>query len=150
MDAKGTIVSSSNLAKNRSAEFVNVASAAGTYSLVIQGGAELTPQTGFSTYSSLGYYAMEGSLTGSVTSTGETYLASSITTFPNPTQDRLNINYSPNYNNAQVTLTTVTGEKVFVSDELVKSIDMSGLTKGIYFLKITIDGESCVKKVSKL
>ncbi len=68
--ASGTQLARSNLSVNRSAEFVNLNLAAGDYKLVIQGGAEGTPQNGFSKYSSLGYYAMKGSLSaGSTPST---------------------------------------------------------------------------------
>ncbi len=151
VDSKGTTVSTSNLAKNRSAEFKDVALAAGTYTLVIQGGAELTPQTGFSAYSSLGYYGMEGTVTGAtVTSIGDVTLDNSIVAFPNPTNDVLNISYANGYSNAKITLSNATGQTVFVSDKFVQTIDMSDFSKGIYFLKITVDGESCVKKISKL
>ena len=63
-NAAGTAVAHSNLAVNRSAEFVNLSLPAGSYRLVIRGGAEGTPQNGFSNYSSLGYYAMKGTLVG--------------------------------------------------------------------------------------
>jgi hypothetical protein len=152
VNASGTVVSSSNLAVNRSAEFKDVALPEGIYTLVIEGGAELTPQTGFSKYSSLGYYGMEGTVTGAiVTGLDKVTLENSIIAFPNPTTDVLTINYANNnYSNAQITVSTVTGQTVFSSDKFVRSIDMSDFAKGIYLLKITVDGESCVKKISKL
>ncbi|MCV2359093.1 pre-peptidase C-terminal domain-containing protein [Paucibacter sp. TC2R-5] len=64
INAAGQVVARSNLAVNRSAEFKNLQLGAGSYQLKIQGGAEGTPQNGFSNYSSVGYYAMQGSLTG--------------------------------------------------------------------------------------
>ena len=64
----GAVVASSNLAVNRSAQFSNLALTAGTYRLVIRGGAEGTPANGFSNYSSLGYYGMQGNLSGEVVS----------------------------------------------------------------------------------
>ncbi|HEY0061428.1 MAG TPA: pre-peptidase C-terminal domain-containing protein [Telluria sp.] len=67
-NAANAVVARSNLAVNRSAEFKNLSLAAGSYRLVIRGGAEGTPQNGFSNYSSLGYYGMKGTLTGAVTS----------------------------------------------------------------------------------
>lgn len=63
-DANNTVVARSNLPVHRSAEFVNLNLAAGSYKLVIRGGAEGTPKNGFSNYSSLGYYAMKGTLSG--------------------------------------------------------------------------------------
>ena len=63
-DANNNVVARSNLPVHRSAEFVNLALGAGSYKLVIRGGAEGTPKNGFSNYSSLGYYAMKGTLSG--------------------------------------------------------------------------------------
>ena len=65
-NAAGAVVASSNLAVNRSAQFSNLSLPAGSYRLVIRGGAEGTPANGFSNYSSLGYYAMQGTLAGAV------------------------------------------------------------------------------------
>ena len=62
----GAVVASSNLAVNRSAQFSNLSLPAGNYRLVIRGGAEGTPANGFSNYSSLGYYGMQGTLVGAV------------------------------------------------------------------------------------
>ncbi|MDT9000466.1 pre-peptidase C-terminal domain-containing protein [Paucibacter sp. APW11] len=67
VNAAGQTVARSNLSVNRSAEFVNLSLPAGAYKLLIQGGAEGTPQNGFSKYSSLGYYAVKGTLGGGTT-----------------------------------------------------------------------------------
>ncbi|WP_444994697.1 hypothetical protein [Aliikangiella sp. IMCC44359] len=65
-DSSGNIVAQSNKSVNRSASF-NRNLSAGNYTLEITGGAEGTPSHGFSKYSSLGYYAIEGSISGSDT-----------------------------------------------------------------------------------
>jgi hypothetical protein len=151
VDASGTAVATSNLAVNRSAEFKDLSLKSGKYTLVIQGGAELTPQTGFSSYSSLGYYAMEGTLTGAiVTNIGAVAFENKVAVFPNPTADVLNISYGFNNQNTQVTLIDVTGQTVYQSNQQVESIDLSTFSKGIYFLRISQGQESCVKKISKL
>lgn len=150
VDASGTAVQSSNLSVNRSAEFKDLALSAGKYSLIIQGGAELTPQTGFSNYSSLGYYAMEGTLSGVITDIGKVALDNAIAVFPNPAADVINISYGFNKASAEVILFNITGQAVYHSDQMVQTIDLSNLSKGIYFLKFTVNGESCVKKISKL
>lgn len=62
VNSAGTVVARSNLSVNRSAEFKSLSLPAGSYRVVIQGGAEGTPQNGFSKYSSLGWYAMQGKL----------------------------------------------------------------------------------------
>jgi hypothetical protein len=61
-DATDRIIAVSNLSLQRKAEFVDVSLSPGTYQLIIQGGSEGTPSNGFSNYSSLGYYAMKGSI----------------------------------------------------------------------------------------
>ncbi|MDM5176074.1 pre-peptidase C-terminal domain-containing protein [Massilia sp. DJPM01] len=63
-NAAGAVVARSNLSVNRSAQFTNLSLPAGSYRLVVRGGAEGTPANGFSSYSSLGWYAMKGTLTG--------------------------------------------------------------------------------------
>ncbi|RSZ59295.1 hypothetical protein HF313_02575 [Massilia atriviolacea] len=63
-NAAGAVVARSNLAVNRSAQFTNLSLPAGSYRLVVRGGAEGTPANGFSTYSSLGWYGMKGTLAG--------------------------------------------------------------------------------------
>lgn len=62
-NSAGQVVAESNRSVNRSASF-NQALSAGNYTLEILGGAEGTPSKGFSNYSSLGYYAIEGSIIG--------------------------------------------------------------------------------------
>ena len=67
-NASNVAVAHSNLAVNRSAQFTNVSLPVGSYRLVVRGGAEGTPQNGFSNYSSLGWYGMKGTLSGAVNS----------------------------------------------------------------------------------
>jgi len=67
-NSANTAVAHSNMAVHRSAQFTNLSLPAGSYRLVIRGGAEGTPQNGFSNYSSLGWYGMKGTLTGAVSS----------------------------------------------------------------------------------
>lgn len=66
-NSANAVVASSNLAVNRSAQFTNLSLPAGSYRLVIRGGAEGTPANGFSNYSSLGWYGMKGTLAGATT-----------------------------------------------------------------------------------
>jgi hypothetical protein len=62
-DASGTMIAQSNDKVARTAK-LDVSLPAGEYKLIIRGGAEGTPQNGFSNYSSLGYYAISGTITG--------------------------------------------------------------------------------------
>jgi hypothetical protein len=65
-NASNVAVAHSNLGVHRSAEFVNLSLPAGSYRIVVRGGAEGTPQHGFSNYGSLGWYGLKGTLSGSV------------------------------------------------------------------------------------
>ena len=62
-DASGMTIAQSNDKVARTAK-LDVSLPAGEYRLIIKGGAEGTPQNGFSNYSSLGYYGISGSITG--------------------------------------------------------------------------------------
>ena len=64
-NGSGTRVAQSNDSAARTAKF-DVSLPAGAYSLIIKGGAEGTPQNGFSNYSSLGFYGISGTITGAV------------------------------------------------------------------------------------
>ena len=61
-DSSNALLAQSNLSVHRSAEFVNLSLPAGSYRIVVKGGAEGTPSHGFSNYSSLGFYGLKGSL----------------------------------------------------------------------------------------
>lgn len=94
---------------------------------------------------------MEGALTGAViTGSNAVGFEDKIAFFPNPANNLLNISYGFMNQQTQVILQTITGQLVFESQQMVQTIDLSNLSKGIYFLKIISDGERCVKKVNKL
>jgi MYXO-CTERM domain-containing protein len=69
VNASGTAVIQHNASVARHAE-LDVALDAGDYTLVIKGGAEGTPANGFSNYSSVGFYAIEGTVTGAIDTGG--------------------------------------------------------------------------------
>ena len=64
-NGSGARVAQSNDSASRTAKF-DVSLPAGDYSLIIKGGAEGTPQNGFSTTLSLGFYGISGTITGAV------------------------------------------------------------------------------------
>ena len=68
-DASGMTIAQSNDKVARTAK-LDVSLPAGEYRLIIKGGAEGTPQNGFSNYSSLGYYGISGTITGGVVGGG--------------------------------------------------------------------------------
>ena len=62
-NGSGSVVAQSNKSVNRSAS-ISTSLSPGSYTLVISGGAEGTASHGFTKYSSLGYYGIEGTITG--------------------------------------------------------------------------------------
>jgi MYXO-CTERM domain-containing protein len=69
-NSSGTTLTASNSAAVRSATIRASGLSPGTYTLIIKGGAEGTPSNGFSNYSSLAHYGVEGTITGASASTG--------------------------------------------------------------------------------
>jgi MYXO-CTERM domain-containing protein len=65
LNASGSAVAQNNAAVARHAQ-LDVDLAAGDYTLLIKGGAEGTPANGFSNYSSVGFYSVDGTITGVV------------------------------------------------------------------------------------
>jgi MYXO-CTERM domain-containing protein len=65
LDGGGATLATGNLTAKRSAS-ISATLAQGTYTLVIEGGAEGTPSRGFSKYGSLGYYGIDGTITGAI------------------------------------------------------------------------------------
>ena len=64
----GTTLTSSNPTAARKATITQASLSAGTYTLTIQGGFEGTAANGFSAYGSIGFYGIEGTITGATTS----------------------------------------------------------------------------------
>ncbi len=76
--------------------------------------------------------------------------------FPNPITDNYNLVFeSENYNSAQIVVYDITGK--IVTQQVVKCqkgknkivIDSSDYSKGIYFIKITVNGNDYTKKLIK-
>ena len=87
---------------DRYAEFKDVPlSAPGTYKLIIKGGAEGTPDWGFSNYGSLGVYGISGDVTGSISNGGISVSIVQFNPFPtvceeiDPSIEVLNAGQSP-------------------------------------------------------
>lgn len=149
VDAAGKVVAQSNKLKARDAEF-DQSLPGGEYTLVIRGGAEGTPQNGFSRYSSLGFYAVEGTLEG--VATGLPALAAAGKGIPIGSVGRQGLLHLDLPRDARVRRTTLfhpQGAIAFDTRSRVNSIDMSGLPAGRYLLHLDIDGQAHVEKILK-
>ena len=70
--------------------------------------------------------------------------------FPNPTQDQLHLQYSPDVTPAQIELYDMQGHLMRTQDKGLESVDMQGLTAGQYLMKVTLeDGKVFTDKVMK-
>lgn len=70
--------------------------------------------------------------------------------FPNPAQDKITVMLGDKMlNNAMVTFWNVLGEKVLAVNGVSSSIDISGLTRGVYLMEVLVDGERVVRRVVK-
>jgi hypothetical protein len=68
--------------------------------------------------------------------------------YPNPVSNTLFIS-SNNIVIDSITIYSLTGKKVLEDSKRVNSIDVSGLSKGMYFIEVHSDSEKTVKKFIK-
>ena len=70
--------------------------------------------------------------------------------YPNPTQDRLRLQYSPDVQPTRIELYDLQGRLVRSQSQGLESVDMQGLAPGQYLMKVTLeDGKSFTDKVVK-
>ena len=82
-----------------------------------------------------------------VTASVNDFLASNLRVYPNPAQDVINIE-SKTIKLSSVDMYNVLGAKVMSSEMLNNRINVSNLTKGVYFMKINAEeGGSATKKI---
>lgn len=77
----------------------------------------------------------------------EELLESSITIYPNPTVNTLNVVFPPEIQLQRIDLFSITGKKIINAQ--TTSIDVSELSKGIYFARIQTNQGTIVKKIVK-
>jgi hypothetical protein len=144
-DAAGKSMARSNKTGVRDAEF-DLSLPAGSYTLTIKGGAEGTPDSGFTNYSSLGFYAIEGEIAGGMTTAmakGNPDPSDLVHPVLIAAQLRLDIRREARV--GKIALYSARGTRLFASPGRVPSIDMSGLATGIYVLSMDI-GNTTVRR----
>jgi polyhydroxybutyrate depolymerase len=75
--------------------------------------------------------------------------ANSISVFPNPSSNKIRIEFSTDVHNAEINILNVVGEEVYRSKMLSKSmdIDLSKQANGIYFVQVNSEKGRVTKKV---
>jgi hypothetical protein len=148
-DGAGRLVARKNAIAARSAAF-DTTLPAGKYTLTITGGAEGTPATGFTNYSSLGYYGIVGRVIGATTpvgiaNRGDTRDAGMAAY---PKGGILELRFPPAADVTDIGLFTAAGEKVFASRDKAASIVTSRLRPGIYLLTARVNGRETARRVA--
>ncbi|MGK0457376.1 MAG: beta-glucanase (GH16 family) [Polaribacter sp.] len=71
--------------------------------------------------------------------------------FPNPVNDKLNIQFSSDLGEIKGTIYSLTGQKiqVFIQNSLKKTIDISDVSEGIYFIKLETEKGTSTHKIVK-
>jgi len=70
-----------------------------------------------------------------------------IVVFPNPADNSLSIEVNKPFNIARIEIIDEKGTVIYSKELLVNPVNVSNISKGIYFIKLTIDNEEIVKKV---
>jgi hypothetical protein len=149
-DASGAVLETANSTSTLSATITKTL-AAGTFYLHIDGTASGTAANGYTDYSSVGEYTIEGKVVANVT--GITESGKNIAAiYPNPATDQININI----NNAGVMNTinvvNMLGQSLYAvqTDEATLNINVSDYKKGIYFIRVSnASGNSTAKFVKE-
>jgi len=83
-----------------------------------------------------------------ITSLAVNKIANKFKIYPNPTKNVLNIEFS-NYENYTINITDITGKNIYciLGNNKLNSIDISGLSKGLYFVKIKTEDETFTEKI---
>ncbi|WP_026777027.1 family 16 glycosylhydrolase [Polaribacter sp. Hel_I_88] len=74
-----------------------------------------------------------------------------VSLFPNPVNNDLNIRFSSDLGNTKGTIYSITGQKVqeFYLENSAKKVDVSNLSKGVYFLRLASDKGNSSHKIIK-
>jgi hypothetical protein len=150
-DATGKEVAHSNANAVRSASF-DQALPAGKYLLTIEGGAEGSASNGFSKYSSLGFYAIQGEVTGGIVTgiAGTGRMEDALQVSRIGADGRLHLSIPDDAKVLGITVLSLKGDKVYASRARVGSVDLSARPAGHYAVRIDVEGASVVRRVTKL
>lgn len=130
-----------------------------------KGGVAITGATGASySPSANGVYTIKVTQRGAECSDTTSYnltnlgvgtgVASALSIYPNPSADgRFTVSFAAAAASVSLSIANITGQKVFAqayqqsAKSYSKEIDLSGAAKGVYFLRIEVDGEVITKRL---
>jgi len=79
----------------------------------------------------------------------EDVLKPKFTIYPNPVSDKLLVSMTDGATLRNVSVVSITGQTMFSLTNPENEINVSGLTRGLYFLEITSEGWKTIQKFSK-
>lgn len=149
-DGSGKVLARKNKAAARGAE-LDTALPAGRYTLTLKGGAEGTPTNGFSNYSSLGYYGIQGRIPGAT--------SVPVQLEAKPEGDNLGVTLTRRGSSlelrfpsgaaaSRIALFAPDGKRVFASVGPVDRIDASRLRGGVYVLTARVGGRGLTRRIA--
>jgi hypothetical protein len=84
---------------------------------------------------------------GYIGTVGEKDNTDGIAVFPNPAGNSLSIEVEKPFNSAGIEIIDEKGSVIYSKELFENPVNVSNISKGIYFIKIKIDGEDIIKKV---
>ncbi len=149
VDATGKEIAKDNKTALRYASF-DMPLAEGDYTLIIRGGAEGTPQNGFSNYSSMGFYSIDGEITGGTSGISDFKNQNlGVTVSPVTTDGLLKLSFPENARVKKISLFSTSGTVMYQSANKVKAIRVGELPSGLYVLSVAFEGNTVVKRIFK-
>ncbi len=149
VDATGKEIAKDNKTALRYASF-DMPLAEGDYTLIIRGGAEGTPQNGFSNYSSMGFYSIDGEITdGTSGITGFKTQKEEVTVSPVTLDGLVKLSFPDNAQVKKIALFSTSGAVAYQIANKVNAIPVGGLSNGLYLLSVAMEGNSVVKRLIK-
>jgi hypothetical protein len=127
---------------------------AGKYFISVKGTGSGDPKKGgYSAYGSIGTYSITGTIKNGMLGTEDFELDAVVSAYPSPFVDEFKFSSSEDLENLKTTLYDYLGkaQKIAVSKESNNTykVNASGLSQGIYFLKIQTDKGSKTTKIIK-
>lgn len=148
LDESGRVLAHHNADSARFASF-DMDLKQGKYTLLIKGGAEGTPQIGFSNYGSLGFYGIEGSIEGATNIANFTYVKNSINLYYVKHLSKIVLEIPQVGTVENISMYSIKGKQVFQTQSRITSIDLTQYAQGIYTIAISTNGTQIVRRVIK-
>jgi hypothetical protein len=149
VDAGGKVVVQHNAPAARHAQ-LTATLPAGDYSLVVKGGGEGTPANGFSNYSSVGFYAIEGTIANAAVGLPErARAAAAFRVRPLSGRGLFRLELPDGARADRITVLTPQGRPVLEERNKGEVLDLSRFPVGLYVVKAVVGGSTLVRTFAR-